>query len=221
MYDNILAPHLRDGVRAASRATKAATSMSDIPSGALDAATVQGGQPAVAGDPAASRRAAGRAQALHRGIEPPTRGARTRRRGPRSRSARSPRCRSRPTSTPSPRATGGAGRCSKSVVLRVELTGSAPRGRLPLQGRPGPGSPSAARRASAGRDTAAVIEFEIDLEPFEDGGWIWFDITTDTTVTVHSAGWYAPTPAPGRANVAVGIPTFNRPDRLRQRAAPR
>ena len=28
---------------------------------------------------------------------------------------------------------------------------------------------------------------------------------------MHSAGWYAPMPAPGRANVAVGIPTFNRP----------
>ena len=28
---------------------------------------------------------------------------------------------------------------------------------------------------------------------------------------MHSAGWYAPVPAPGRAKVAVGIPTFNRP----------
>lgn len=49
------------------------------------------------------------------------------------------------------------------------------------------------------------------LQPFEDGGWIWFDITTDTAVTLLSGGWYAPTPAPGRANIAVGIPTFNRP----------
>ena len=57
----------------------------------------------------------------------------------------------------------------------------------------------------------ASVEFEIGLDPFEDGGWIWFDITTNSKVTVHSAGWYAPVPAPGRANVAVGIPTFNRP----------
>ena len=57
----------------------------------------------------------------------------------------------------------------------------------------------------------AAVEFEIDLSPFEDGGWIWFDITTDATSTVHHAGWYAPVPAPGRANIAVGIPTFNRP----------
>ncbi len=49
------------------------------------------------------------------------------------------------------------------------------------------------------------------MDPFEDGGWIWFDITTDSKTTVHSAGWYASMPAPGRASVAVGIPTFNRP----------
>ncbi len=55
------------------------------------------------------------------------------------------------------------------------------------------------------------MEFEIGLDPFEDGGWIWFDITTDSAVTVQSAGWYASRPAPGRANIAVGIPTFNRP----------
>ncbi len=28
---------------------------------------------------------------------------------------------------------------------------------------------------------------------------------------MHSAAWYAPVPAPGRADIAVGIPTFNRP----------
>jgi galactofuranosylgalactofuranosylrhamnosyl-N-acetylglucosaminyl-diphospho-decaprenol beta-1,5/1,6-galactofuranosyltransferase len=57
----------------------------------------------------------------------------------------------------------------------------------------------------------ASVEFEIGLDPFEDGGWIWFDITTNSKVTVHSAGWYAPAPPPSRANVAVGIPTFTRP----------
>ena len=58
----------------------------------------------------------------------------------------------------------------------------------------------------------SALEFEIGLEPFEDGGWIWFDITSDTPVTLHDAGWYAPAPAPGTANIAVGMPTFNRPD---------
>ncbi|HEX2213078.1 MAG TPA: glycosyltransferase, partial [Mycobacterium sp.] len=57
----------------------------------------------------------------------------------------------------------------------------------------------------------AHVEFEIELGPFEDGGWMWFDIATDAASTLHHAGWYAPVPAPGRANIAVGIPTFNRP----------
>ncbi|MEZ0363520.1 glycosyltransferase [Mycobacterium sp. pUA109] len=100
----------------------------------------------------------------------------------------------------------------QSVVLRVELTGSArvdiyrskaTGARIAVDGRP----------VCSGVDNKpAVAEFEIGLQPFEDGGWIWFDITTDTAVTLHSAGWYAPCPAPGKANVTVGIPTFNRPD---------
>ncbi|KAA0109391.1 glycosyltransferase [Mycolicibacterium sp. P9-22] len=99
----------------------------------------------------------------------------------------------------------------ESVVLRVELTGSA---RVDVYRSKATGA-----RITVGGTAAAgvegggpgVVEFEVDLAPFEDGGWIWFDITTDTQVTVHSAGWYAPQPAPGRADVAVGIPTFNRP----------
>jgi galactofuranosylgalactofuranosylrhamnosyl-N-acetylglucosaminyl-diphospho-decaprenol beta-1,5/1,6-galactofuranosyltransferase len=107
----------------------------------------------------------------------------------------------------------------ESVVLRVELTGSArvdvyrskaTGARITVGGAP---VSSDAEGAGAGSDVGAraAVEFEIGLDPFEDGGWIWFDITTNSTVTVRSAGWYAPVPAPGRANVAVGIPTFNRP----------
>jgi len=99
----------------------------------------------------------------------------------------------------------------ESVVLRVELTGSArvdlyrskaTGARITVGGEP---------VSSGDSDEPQFVEFEIDLSPFEDGGWIWFDITTNSKVTVHSAGWYAPRPAPGRANVVVGIPTFNRP----------
>jgi len=100
----------------------------------------------------------------------------------------------------------------KSVVLRVELTGSArvdvyrskaTGARITVGGAPVSSEP--------GSDEPAAVEFEIDLSPFEDGGWIWFDITTNSPVTLRSAGWYAPQPTPGRANIAVGIPTFNRP----------
>ncbi|OBK30159.1 glycosyl transferase [Mycobacterium asiaticum] len=97
-----------------------------------------------------------------------------------------------------------------SVVLRVELLGS---GRVDLYRTKATG----ARIFIEGREfdgTEAkpqVLEIEVGLLPFEDGGWIWFDITTDTEVTLLSGGWYAPMPVPGTANIAVGIPTFNRP----------
>jgi len=99
----------------------------------------------------------------------------------------------------------------ESVVLRVELVGSA---RVDVYRSKATGARitvggSAVSSGDSGKP--AVAEFEIGIDPFEDGGWIWFDITTNSPVTVHSAGWYAPQAAPGRANVAVGIPTFNRP----------
>jgi galactofuranosylgalactofuranosylrhamnosyl-N-acetylglucosaminyl-diphospho-decaprenol beta-1,5/1,6-galactofuranosyltransferase len=113
----------------------------------------------------------------------------------------------------------------KSVVLRVEITGSArvdvyrskatgariTVGGAPLSSDPADTADTADTAPSSEVGDTASVEFEIGLDPFEDGGWIWFDITTESKVTVHSAGWYAPVPAPGRANVAVGIPTFNRP----------
>ncbi|MDT5124608.1 MAG: galactofuranosylgalactofuranosylrhamnosyl-N-acetylglucosaminyl-diphospho-decaprenol [Mycobacterium sp.] len=98
-----------------------------------------------------------------------------------------------------------------SVVLRVELVGSA---RVDVYRSKATGARitvggSAVSSGDSGQPV--VAEFEIGIDPFEDGGWIWFDITTNSAVTVHSAGWYAPQPAPGRANIALGIPTFNRP----------
>lgn len=96
-----------------------------------------------------------------------------------------------------------------SVVLRLELTGhgradvyrsKADSSRIHVQGK-----------EFRGDDQATVVEFEVELAPFEDGGWIWFDITTDTDVELVAAGWYAPVEAPGAGRVAVGIPTFNRP----------
>jgi galactofuranosylgalactofuranosylrhamnosyl-N-acetylglucosaminyl-diphospho-decaprenol beta-1,5/1,6-galactofuranosyltransferase len=98
-----------------------------------------------------------------------------------------------------------------SVVLRAELTGS---GRLDVYRTKATG----ARIFVEGREFASAgeqpvtVELQVPLAPFEDGGWIWFDITTDSKVTLGSAGWYSDQPAPGVANVAVGIPTFNRPN---------
>jgi len=99
----------------------------------------------------------------------------------------------------------------ESVVLRVELTGSA---RVDVYRSKATGARitvGGTELSSPDSSTPVAAEFEIGLDPFEDGGWIWFDITTDDSITMHGAAWYASTPAPGRAKIAVGIPTFNRP----------
>ena len=103
-----------------------------------------------------------------------------------------------------------------SVVLRIELTGTA---RVDLYRSKIDGSRIAiggglVEQGDEGEGALGVFEFETDLGPFEDGGWIWFDITTETETEIVSAGWYAPVPPPetgGSPNVTVGIPTFNRP----------
>lgn len=85
----------------------------------------------------------------------------------------------------------------ESVVLRVELAGSA---RVDVYRTKATGariSVGGAPVVSAADGEPAWTEFEIDLSPFEDGGWIWFDITTDTPVSLLHAGWYAPPPHPG------------------------
>src|ERR1700716_2353880 len=106
----------------------------------------------------------------------------------------------------------------ESVVLRIGLTGSArvdvyrskaTGARITVGGAP-ISSETGGHATGSDVGGTASVEFEIGLDPFEDGGWIWFDITTESKVTVHNAGWYAPVPAPGRADVAVDIPTFNR-----------
>lgn len=98
-----------------------------------------------------------------------------------------------------------------SVVLRLELAGH---GRVDLYRSKADGS----RIHVQGREFAVapgtdsvLVEMEADLGPFEDGGWLWFDITTDTAVTLVAGGWYAPVEAPGQGRIAVGMPTFNRP----------
>lgn len=80
----------------------------------------------------------------------------------------------------------------ESVVLRVELTGRA---RVDVYRSKSTGARitvGGAPLVSESDDQPAVLEFEIELAPFEDGGWIWFDITTDAKSTLHHAGWYAP-----------------------------
>ncbi len=111
------------------------------------------------------------------------------------------------------------------VVLRLELTGVArvdvyrskiDGARIAVTGRLA-GDPAAP-------DAVTVVEIPVSLAPFEDGGWIWFDLTCETDVTITAGGWYSPVAAPDQVHpdgtahpapegrVTVGIPTFNRPD---------
>nr|WP_066474656.1 glycosyltransferase [Skermania piniformis] len=91
------------------------------------------------------------------------------------------------------------------VLLRLTLTGH---GRVDVYRSKADGSRIHVRGAEF-RD--GELEFEVSLAPFEDGGWIWFDVTTDTDATLVEAGWYASSAPPDAGTIAVGMPTFNRP----------
>jgi galactofuranosylgalactofuranosylrhamnosyl-N-acetylglucosaminyl-diphospho-decaprenol beta-1,5/1,6-galactofuranosyltransferase len=107
-----------------------------------------------------------------------------------------------------------------AVHLRLELEGA---GRVDVYRTKADGSQIFERgealpgrgRGADGRSAGATrheLDLELDLRPFEDGGWYWFDLTTDDgELTLHAGGWYAAEPAPGRAAVTIGMPTFNRP----------
>ncbi|MGH3874738.1 MAG: glycosyltransferase [Pseudonocardiaceae bacterium] len=55
------------------------------------------------------------------------------------------------------------------------------------------------------------LEFRESLAPFEDGGWVWFDVATvRESLTVADAAWIVDEPLPTHP-LAVAITTFNRP----------
>lgn len=121
-----------------------------------------------------------------------------------------------------------------NVVLRLELAGTArvdiyrskiDGARIAVTGEVVGDLGAAAEGAEAkvdGKDVH-VCEIPVPLTQFEDGGWIWFDLTCETDVVIHSAGWYSDIEAPSQTypdgtenpapegRVTIGIPTFNRP----------
>ena len=107
------------------------------------------------------------------------------------------------------------------VQLRVDLTGDA---RIDIYRSKIDGSRIAVTggNVEVNENRRGTAEFTISLAPFEDGGWIWFDITCESETTIHSAGWYATKEAgpqhfegqelpAAEPRITVGIPTFNRP----------
>ena len=94
-----------------------------------------------------------------------------------------------------------------AVTLRLRLSGT---GRIDVyRSRDDGVTVHTAGAMISGQDE--VIEIELDLAPFIDGGWYWFDLTADEEFTVHEAGWYADSEPLRPARLAVGICTFNRP----------
>ncbi|HZG89183.1 MAG TPA: glycosyltransferase [Pseudonocardia sp.] len=94
------------------------------------------------------------------------------------------------------------------VELRLDLEG---RGRVDVYRTKADGSHIFVCGEVLGGDRRQV-DIALDLRPFEDGGWYWFDITTDSDeLVLHGGGWYATAAPAGRAAVTIGMPTFNRP----------
>ncbi|HEX8519608.1 MAG TPA: glycosyltransferase [Pseudonocardia sp.] len=95
------------------------------------------------------------------------------------------------------------------VRLRLRLEGS---GRVDVYRTKADGARIHERGVVLAGNGEHEVDVALDLRPFQDGGWYWFDLTTDDDrLTLHEGGWHAPVPAPGRAAVTIGMPTFNRP----------
>jgi galactofuranosylgalactofuranosylrhamnosyl-N-acetylglucosaminyl-diphospho-decaprenol beta-1,5/1,6-galactofuranosyltransferase len=97
----------------------------------------------------------------------------------------------------------------KDVVLRLEVSGP---GRIDVYRSKADGS---IIHVTGAQSTGAqrTLEFELELTPFEDGGWYWFDATADDApLTIHRAGWWAPQAPTQDTKLSIGICTFNRPD---------
>ena len=91
----------------------------------------------------------------------------------------------------------------------LELEGT---GRVDVYRTKADGSAIFVRGVVLDRPGRHELDLELDLRPFEDGGWYWFDLTTDAgELTLHAGGWYAAQEGTGRAAVTIGMPTFNRP----------
>lgn len=85
---------------------------------------------------------------------------------------------------------------------RVEIYRSKPNGDLVhFQGTP-----------VHAEDDWQTLEFEVPLTPFEDGGWLWFDVFTENhTLEIADACWLSDKPLP-KQKMAIGTTTFSRLD---------
>ncbi|MEU4801343.1 glycosyltransferase [Actinosynnema sp. NPDC023587] len=92
------------------------------------------------------------------------------------------------------------------VVLRLRVRGA---GRLDVYRSKPNGDPiHLDGRPIRSSDAWADVEFRVHLKPFEDGGWIWFDVfTDDTALEIGEAAWTADEALPPQ-KVAIGMTTM-------------
>ncbi|TCO64474.1 glycosyltransferase [Actinocrispum wychmicini] len=96
----------------------------------------------------------------------------------------------------------------ESVVLRLNVSAAC---RVDVYRSKGDGTQIHVRGLAVAK--AGPVSFDLELAPFEDGGWYWFNVTSESDdLEITDSGWYATSPAPGRGSVSISITTFNRPD---------
>ncbi|TDV50990.1 glycosyltransferase [Actinophytocola oryzae] len=85
---------------------------------------------------------------------------------------------------------------------RIEIYRSKPNGDLVhLQGTP-----------VHAEDGWQTLEFDVSLKPFEDGGWLWFDVFTENAeLEISDACWLSAEPL-RKQKMAIGTTTFSRLD---------
>ncbi|GLZ40640.1 glycosyltransferase [Actinokineospora sp. NBRC 105648] len=96
------------------------------------------------------------------------------------------------------------------VILRLDLRGG---GRVDVyRSKPNGDQVHVAGQAVRTGADAETVEFRVDLAPFEDGGWIWFDVFTDERpLVISDAFWATDLDLPAK-RLSIGTTTFNRPD---------
>ncbi|MGC4938579.1 glycosyltransferase [Kribbella sp. DT2] len=97
------------------------------------------------------------------------------------------------------------------IQLRLRVSG---RGRIEVYRSDPRAQRTLVRSIPCPEGTSIDIAVTLDLEPFEAGGWYWFDVipVDGEVMDVHDPRWYAlAAPAIG-ADTVLGIPTMDRPE---------
>ncbi|GAB3701391.1 glycosyltransferase [Saccharopolyspora tripterygii] len=93
----------------------------------------------------------------------------------------------------------------EEVVLRLQVKGS---GRLDVYRSKVNGDSVHLQGSPVSTDDWTSLEFKVSLQPFEDGGWIWFDLfTNDAELEISDGAWTTEQPMP-KQQVVVGTTTI-------------